>query len=82
MSELRMHQADGMAPGAERARLILRASFPRDLGDLVLRNKIADLAQNVKWGTCWLDVFVFHTCRVAGSKRQANTFFDFSVGWL
>jgi hypothetical protein len=48
----------------------------------VLWNQIANLAQNVKPATCWFDgFFVFHPCRVAGLKRQANTF-SFSVGWL
>src|SRR5438876_8454797 len=78
MGQLRVQQADGVAPGAESARPILYASFPRYLGDFVLWNKIANLAQNVKPTTCWFDCFfVFHPCRVAGSKRQANTFFIF-----
>ena len=78
MGELGVQQADGVAPGAESARPILYASFPRYLGDFVLWNKIANLAQKVKPTTCWFDAFfVFHPCRVAGSKRQANTFFIF-----
>src|SRR5438094_393199 len=78
MGQLRVQQADGVAPGAESARPVLYASFPRYLGDFVLWNKIANLAQKVKPTTCWFDCFfVFHPCRVAGSKRQANTFFHF-----
>src|SRR5438094_6658511 len=78
MGQLRVQQADGVAPGAESARPVLYASFPRYLGDFVLLNKIANLAQKVKPTTCWFDCFfVFHPCRVAGSKRQANTFFHF-----
>src|SRR5881628_3664517 len=78
MGQLRLQQADGVAPGAESARPILYASFPRYLGDFVLWNKIANLPQKVKPTTCWFDAFfVFHPCRVAGSKRQANTFFIF-----
>src|SRR5213593_1267505 len=78
MGQLRLQQADGVAPGAESARPILYACFPRYLGDFVLWNKIANLAQKVKPTTCWFDAFfVFHPCRVAGSKRQANTFFIF-----
>src|SRR5206468_5826432 len=70
--------SDGVAPGAESARPILYACFPRYLGDFVLWNKIANLPQKVKPTTCWFDAFfVFHPCRVAGSKRQANTFFIF-----
>src|SRR5207248_10336093 len=78
MGQLRVQQADGVAPRAESARPILYASFPRYLGDFVLWNKIANLAQKVKPTTCWFDCFfLFHPCRVAGSKRQANTFFHF-----
>src|SRR2546427_12807285 len=78
MGQLRLQQADGVAPGAESPRPILHASFPCYLGDFVLGNKIANLGQNVKPTTCWFDAFfVFHPCRVAGSKRQANTFFIF-----
>ncbi len=43
----------------------------------MLWNKIANLTQKVKPATCWFDFFVFHPCRVAGSKGQANTFFIF-----
>src|SRR5438477_13132147 len=78
MGQLRVQQADGVAPRAESARPNLYASFPRYLGDFVLWNKIANLAQKVKPTTCWFDCFfLFHPCRVAGSKRQANTFFHF-----
>src|SRR5213080_3755169 len=78
MGELGVQQADGVAPGAESARPVLHTSLPRYLGYFVLGNKIANLAQNVKPTTCWFDCFfVFHPCRVAGSKRQANTFFIF-----
>src|SRR5205823_14227880 len=78
MGQLRVQQADGVAPGAESARPVLYASFPRYLGDFVLWNKMANLAHKVKPTTCWFDCFfVFHPCRVAGSERQANTFFHF-----
>src|SRR6266481_9801195 len=77
MSKLCVQQTDGVAPGTESARHIFYAGFPCYLGDFVPRNKIANLAQNIKPGTCWFDFFVFHPCRVAGSKRQANTFFVF-----
>src|SRR5213080_4980293 len=78
MGELGVQQADGVAPGAESARPVLHTSLPRYLGYFVLWNKIANLAQKVKPTTCWFDAFfVFHPCRVAGSKRQANTFFIF-----
>src|SRR6266568_9479640 len=78
MGQLRVQQANGVAPGAESARPILHARFPCDLGDFVLWNQIANLARDVKPTTCWFDgFFVFHPCRVAGSKPQANTFFIF-----
>ena len=86
MGQLRVQQAYRVAPGTESARPILHASFPCDLGDFVLGNEIANLAQNVKPAPCWLDrFFVFHPCRVAGSKRQANTFLIFcgmALIWL
>src|SRR5205085_9954471 len=63
-----------MAPGTKTARLIFHSGFSCYLGDFTLRNVIANLAQNVKPRACWLDCFVFHPCRVAGSKGQANTF--------
>src|SRR5438270_4079150 len=63
-----------MAPGTKAARLIFHSGFSCYLGDFTLRNVIANLAQNVKPRACWLDCFVFHPCRVAGSKGQANTF--------
>jgi hypothetical protein len=82
MAQLSIQQADCVAPGTERARLILHARLPRYLGDQVFRNEIANLAQNVKPASCWLELFVFHACLVAGSNHQANTFYQFSVGWL
>jgi hypothetical protein len=48
----------------------------------VLWNKIAILTQDDKWGMCWFDIFLFHPCRVAGSKRQVGAFFQFSMEWL
>src|SRR6266487_3106473 len=78
MGELGVQQADAVAPGAESARPVLHTSLPRYLGYFVLWNQVANLAQNVKPTTCWFDgFFLFHPCRVAGSKRQANTFFIF-----
>src|ERR1041385_6211748 len=82
MGQLRVQQANGVAPGAESARPILHARFPRDLGHFVLWNQIANLAQNVKPTTCWLDDFLFFTPAVWQAQNvQANTF-SFSVGWL
>src|SRR5262245_59452845 len=46
-----------VASGTESARLIFHARLPCNLGDLVLRNKIANLAQEVKSATCWFDAF-------------------------
>jgi hypothetical protein len=78
MGQLRVQQADGMAPRTECARVILHSGLSRYFGDFVLWNKIANLAQDVELAPCWLDrVFLFHACRVAGLNRQANTFLDF-----
>ena len=46
------------------------------------RNKIANLAEDVELGMCWIDVFVFHACRVAGLDHYSNTLFTISEGWL
>lgn len=47
MSQLRVQQADRVAPGTESARLVQDARLPRYFGDFVFRNEIANLAQNV-----------------------------------
>jgi hypothetical protein len=62
MAQLSIQQADGVAPGTERARLILHAGLPRCFGDLVFRNEIANLAQNVNPASRRLELFVFHAC--------------------
>jgi hypothetical protein len=80
--QLGVAQADRVTPWTERARQILDAGFARDFGNLVLGNEIANLPQNVKPAACWFGCFLFHPCRVAGLNRQANTFFQFPVGWL
>src|SRR5208337_2684178 len=82
VGQLRIQQANRMAPRTESARPILRAGLPGYLRDPVLRNEIANLAQDVKSAACWFDCFLFHPCRVAGLNRQANTFLQFPVGWL
>ncbi len=82
MDELRVQQTDRVTPRTEGARLIQSPGLPRYFGDFMRRNEIANLAQNVKPGPCRFDFFVFHACLVAGSNGQANTFFQFPVGWL
>jgi len=82
MSQLSVEQADDMTPRFETAGLILRAGRPSYFRNLVRRNKIANLAQNVELRPCWVDRFLFHPCLVAGPKRQPNTFCSISVGWL
>ena len=80
--QLRAAQAHHMAPGCERARLILRPGCPRNFGDQVLGNKIANLAEDAELGACWVERFIFHPCLVAGSKRRPNTFLTHTEGWL
>jgi hypothetical protein len=53
---------------------ILGSGLTSYLGDLMLRNVIANLAEDVEVGSCWFDFFVFHTCRVAGSKLKPTLF--------
>jgi hypothetical protein len=45
-------------------------------GNRVLRNEIANLAQDVELGLCWFDFVFFHPCLVAGLHGQTNTFFS------
>ena len=74
MAPLSIQQAHRVTPRTKRARLIRHASLPRNFGNLVLGNEIANLTQNVKPAACWFDCFLFHPCLVAGQNRQANTF--------
>ena len=41
------------------------------------RNAVANLAEDGEVRLCWVDVFVFHVCRVADLNRQSNTFSEF-----
>ena len=75
MNQLRIQQMDDMVPRPDSARLVIHSSLPGNPGNFVLRNEMANLAQDVELGTRWLNSFVFHPCRVAGSKHQANAFF-------
>src|SRR5450756_2465580 len=70
MRQLGIDQADHVTPRLETARLILGPGSPRYFGNLVRRNKIANLAQDVELRPCWVDRFIFHPCLVAGPKRQ------------
>jgi hypothetical protein len=74
MGQLGIDQTHHMAPRLKGARQILRSGNPRDFGNLVWGNKIANLAQDVERRPCWVDRFIFHPCLVAGPKRQPNTF--------
>ena len=74
MSQLRIALADDMTPGAEGTRLILSPGSSGYFRNGVLRNVIANLAQDVELGTCWFGLF-FHPCLVAGLQSRANTFF-------
>src|SRR6266853_4325158 len=82
MGQLGIDQTHHMAPRLKGARPILRSGSPCDFGHLVGGNKIANLAQDVQLIPCWVDRFIFHPCLVAGPKRQPNTFFPKSGGWL
>jgi hypothetical protein len=75
MTQLGIQQINDMAPRADSARLFGHAGLTGDFGDFMLRNEIANLAQDVELGTRWFDCFLFHPCRVAGSKHHANAFF-------
>src|SRR5262245_11464972 len=75
MSELRVKQRHDMAPRTEGARLFIDAVFAGQLGNQMLGNEIAKLAEQGEFGTGWLRArFVFHPCRVAGNLASANLF--------
>jgi hypothetical protein len=82
MAQLGVEKAHRMAPRIKGAGFILRPGGAGYFSHLMRRNVVANLAQNVELATCWSGIFVFHPCRVAALKSQANTFFRFSVGWL
>ena len=53
---------------------LLCPGSPRNFGDQMLGNKIANLAADAELGACWVERCFFHPCLVAGSKRRPNTF--------
>jgi hypothetical protein len=82
MGQLRIGQTHHMAPRLERARLILRPGWPRNFGDQVLGNKIANLVQDAELGTGWGYFEFIHPCRVAGARKKFQPFFSNLLGRL
>src|SRR5258708_23962489 len=74
MGQLCIAQAHHMAPRRERARLILRPGGPRNFGDQVLGNKIANLLQDAELGAGWGYFEFIHPCRVAGARKSSSPF--------
>ena len=82
VAQLRVEQGHHMAPRAEGARLLVHLGLAGDLGNQMRGNEIANLAQNGELATRWLNCFVIHACRVAGSTQQADAFFGFFLIWV
>ncbi len=82
MAQLRIAQAHHVAPRCERARLILRPGGPRNFGDQVLGNKIANLAQDAELGAGWGYFEFIHPCRVAGAHKKFQPIFSNPLGRL
>jgi len=80
--QLCVGQADHMAPGLERARLVLRSSRPHNLGDKVRGHKIANLMQDTDLGAGWSDFGFVYPCRVAGKIRLFQPFSSVPMGCL
>ncbi|MFT4586592.1 MAG: hypothetical protein ACI8QF_000675 [Limisphaerales bacterium] len=63
MSQLGVNESDDMAPGAERSRLFVDAGFPRQFGNQMGRNQIANLLEDAELVTRWSGLgFCFHPC--------------------
>src|SRR6266481_2621138 len=82
MAQLGIDLTDHMAPRRKGARFVLGPGTPGDFGYLVLRNKIANLAQDVEFGSCWFDFVFFHPRLVAGFTESFQHFFVKSMGRL
>ena len=65
-----------MAPRAECAGLIFDAGVPRQFGNQVSRNEIAELAQNGQLAGRWLAAgFLFHALPCGKAQTRKPTFF-------
>lgn len=77
VTELRIHQTDHMAPGAEGPRLAFDPGFTCQLRDEMGGNEVAQRFENRKVAPGWFAlVFVFHSCPLTGSSPQASPLFS------
>lgn len=82
MSQLGIGQTHHMAPGLEGARLILHPGCPRNFGNQMLRNIIANLTQDAALGPGWRHFEFIHPCRVAGERKKFQPILSNPVGWF
>jgi hypothetical protein len=82
VSQLGVEQAYDVAPGIEGAGLLLGSGVARDFGNQMLRNKIANLAQEVEFASGWNSFELIHPCRVAGANKKFQPILSNPVGWL
>jgi hypothetical protein len=71
-----------MTPGLEASRLVLRSGIARYFGNLMRRNEIANLAQDVELGPGWGSFELIHPCRVAGANKKLQPFLSNPLGRL
>jgi len=73
--ELGVHQGQHVTPRLKGAGLLRRAGLARQFGHQKLRNKIANLPQQIQFRDRWNGCcFLFHPCRVAGLNQSFQHF--------
>jgi len=82
MGELRINQADQMAPRTEGARFLVHAGLPCQLRHQIVGNQIANLPQHGKLASAWKGCCFFHPCRVAGQTGFSKLFSLRAMRWL
>jgi len=75
MRELGVQERDDVAPGRKGSGLDI--TLPRQFRNQMRGNEVANLAEDGEVRACWIDVFVFHLCRVADFNSSIQHFFQF-----
>src|SRR5215204_5515051 len=75
MGELGVQERHNVAPGRKGSGL--DTAFPRQFGNQMRWNEVANLAEDDEVRACWVDAFVFHLCRVADLNSSIQHFLQF-----
>src|SRR5215204_672618 len=75
MGELGVQERHNVAPGRKGSGL--DTAFPRQFGNQMRWNEVANLAEDDEVRACWVDAFVFHLCRVADLSSSIQHFLQF-----